>query len=97
MSTPKPATLQFGIGYGFIVTASTDGTIPLNSKALAKIEPGGDDAITEMQRRANAYPRLVEALRSVTNGNVDCGTYWQVDADDIAGIRALLRELGEGA
>lgn len=51
-------SLQFGVGYGFIVTASNDGSIPLNSKALAKIEDGGEEAIVEMQRRANAYPAL---------------------------------------
>jgi hypothetical protein len=37
--------------------------------------------------------RLREALKAIVeSGNVDCGTYWKVDADDIAKARAALAE-----
>jgi hypothetical protein len=85
----KPSEhLSFGVGYGFIVTATNDGSIPLNAKALAKIEPGGDEAIREMQRRANAYPRLVEALRAIAKPALG-GKIQQYTA------QAILCELGE--
>ena len=91
MNTIKPATprndvrgiSQFGIGYGFITDATSDGKITINAKALAKIEPHGEDAIREMQRRANAYPGLVAALR-LGRG-----------AEDHLARQELLRDIGE--
>lgn len=48
---------------------------------------------------ANAHEALVEALDSIVNaGNIDHGTYWIVDVDDINKARAALaRVKGESA
>jgi hypothetical protein len=56
----KPSEhLSFGVGYGFIVTATNDGSIPLNAKALAKIEPGGEEAISSRCRSAPTPTRAL--------------------------------------
>ena len=63
--------LNFGIGYGFIVTARNDGSIPLNAKALAKIEPAGDEAIHELVRRANAFDAELFVIAQNLRGELD--------------------------
>lgn len=96
MTTKHAPATQFGVGYGFIVTTLADGSIPLNSKALAKIEPNGHDAIVEMQRRANAYPQLVAALREIRADVDECdGKGGDGYVSILARADALLRSLGE--
>jgi hypothetical protein len=87
--THKPATPlpfdSFGIAHGFIVSASAIGDIPLNSRVLAKIEPGAEDAIFEMKRRANAYPRLVahaKEMRIAFSPSHDWSDEWALSWHD---------------
>ena len=48
----------------------------------------------EVVRNANAYPRLVEALRNVVNERGE-GIYSCVHPRVVRDVRALLRDLGE--
>lgn len=106
LTMTKTATPQsFGIGYGFIVTTKNDGSVHLNSKALAKIEEGGQEAIAVLVDRANAYHRLIEALKK-SLADIDAefqamGGDWKDQPimvrkmKNIAAARSLLRELEE--
>ena len=39
----------------------------------------------------DAAPDMLEALKAIIeNGNVDCGTYWKIDIDDIKQARAAI-------
>lgn len=42
-------------------------------------------------RLCEAAPDMLDALRSIIfAGNVDCGTYWKIDASDIAKVKAAI-------
>lgn len=54
------------------------------------------DERREVARRANAYPRLVEALRAVDIAAMsDYRNDWSVMAAAVSRVRALLAELGK--
>ncbi len=39
-----------------------------------------------------AAPAMYEALQRLFNGNVDCGTYWQIDVSDIQAAKQALAQ-----
>ena len=39
---------------------------------------------------SKAAPDLLEACESVIFGNVDCGTYWKVDAEDMDKVKKAI-------
>lgn len=70
-----------------VVTKHPDG-IGLDAKCVAKLEDGTEDAMKKWCEWANAYPKLVEAMRqSIYRGDVG--------SESANIITALLRELGE--
>ena len=80
----------------YIVTAEQDGRVTLNALVVAElVEPTNnvrDDLRLVMLAQANAYPRLVEALRDISSGlSYSHGPYLA----DFEKARALLAELGE--
>ena len=48
-------------------------------------------AIAVLPKLIEENKRLWDLLKSVISGNVDCGTYWKVDAADMANIIAALK------
>ena len=52
---------------------------------------------TKMPMETNAHliaaaPAMYEALQRLFNGNVDCGTYWQIDVSDIQAAKQALAQ-----
>ncbi len=52
---------------------------------------------TKMPQHANARliaaaPAMYEALSRLFDGNVDCGTYWKIDASDIQAAKQALAQ-----
>jgi hypothetical protein len=78
---------------------------PEEKQKFERIEKMFRDSITEQERRANAYPKLVEALREIIEARHSVRTTVQHfhknraevkrDTDAAAKARALLRSLGE--
>ena len=55
------------------------------------------DECEERPVEANAHliaaaPAMYEALQRLFNGNVDCGTYWQIDVSDIQAAKQAIAQ-----
>ena len=94
MTAPKPATpMRLAIFQGYLVATKHPDAIGIDARCLAKVEPNADASLQAWADRANAYPRLVEALRrSVNMFGASEKPGHQIAAEK---FRALLRELGE--
>lgn len=102
--TAKPKTGTYvgrvAVMHGLLVTASPDGSVPLNAKVLADASRGSPEALAalvEVARRASAYPKLVPVLRArVEHGRDAIKTgRWPATDPEHAANEALLRDLGE--
>lgn len=93
-STPGPWTLEYAPVVGQIrVVHQSDG---LRSCVAQLLDIKLCEAHGTVEANAlliAAAPELLEGLTRIINGgNVDCGSYWQVDVDDISFARAALKK-----
>ena len=103
--THKPATpLRLAIAGGYLVTTKNAEGVGLDARILAKVEPHAEAALQAWCDEANAYPRLVEALRALLNHKelkrqdeyLSRGIGTETGfGKAILNARALLAELGE--
>lgn len=89
MST-KHKPLRIAVSHGYLVTTSLPDGIDINARCLAKIEPNADASVQAWCDRANAYPRLVQSLKSAIASLAKSNHPYSLD-----GFEELLRELGE--
>lgn len=64
---------------------------PCDSHALARVyrnHPEYEDNAAFIA----AAPAMYEALQRLFNGNVDCGTYWQIDVSDIQAAKQAIAQ-----
>lgn len=103
MSAPKPAAqLPRGVWPGYsvrTVESSKDGyNVTIHSVTLLHDgKPAGASAAGEAARRANSYPKLVEALREGIASLEQFVALNRIPENNkgLREMRALLRELGE--
>lgn len=64
--------MKFAIARGYIVTAQDDGSVGLNARIAAQVDPLAGKQYAELLiHQANAAPDLLEALEEVTRALVE--------------------------
>jgi hypothetical protein len=74
-----------GVGGVKVYGVETRDRYPIANCGTGKLGMGNAHLIA-------AAPAMYEALTRLFNGNVDCGTYWQVDVSDIQAAKQALAQ-----